>query len=311
MDTLHQSDSIGNLPTKKCIGPCGRTLPATTEFFRKQKAGKYGLQSRCKECCSYLWKNPPEKPTPPPDGYKLCIGPCGRTLLATTEFFHKCTSGKYGLHAWCKECRKAYQDEYRQEHYEKLLEQNRNYHRKHREEINASRRENEQKKAYEKIYRQKYREERIAYNKVYREEHREEMNKQHRNYCKEHREELNAYQRARYPERREEILERRKTPHGRMIKRASEAKRRAQKKGSDGSNTAAQLQEQLKRQKGRCYWRGCKLGKGKGAWHIDHIVPLSRGGTNTMDNIVISCPTCNMHRHNRLPHEVPDFGRLI
>lgn len=37
-------------PMKKCTGPCGRTLPATEEYFYPKKGGKYGLTSRCKEC---------------------------------------------------------------------------------------------------------------------------------------------------------------------------------------------------------------------------------------------------------------------
>lgn len=37
---------------KKCKGPCGRMLPATTEHFWAAKTGKYGLQGKCKACQS-------------------------------------------------------------------------------------------------------------------------------------------------------------------------------------------------------------------------------------------------------------------
>lgn len=36
--------------TKVCTGECGQELPATLEFFGKQKGGKYGLKARCKKC---------------------------------------------------------------------------------------------------------------------------------------------------------------------------------------------------------------------------------------------------------------------
>jgi hypothetical protein len=36
---------------------------------------------------------------------KQCTGTCGQTLPATTEFFHRSQTGKYGLNAMCKVCR--------------------------------------------------------------------------------------------------------------------------------------------------------------------------------------------------------------
>lgn len=31
---------------------------------------------------------------------------------------------------------------------------------------------------------------------------------------------------------------------------------------------------------------------------IDHLTPLSRGGTHTVDNLVMSCGSCNSSKHN-------------
>ncbi len=36
---------------------------------------------------------------------------------------------------------------------------------------------------------------------------------------------------------------------------------------------------------------------------IDHILPTSRGGTNTWDNVVACCQTCNVKKGNRTPKE--------
>ena len=36
----------------------------------------------------------------------------------------------------------------------------------------------------------------------------------------------------------------------------------------------------------------------------DHIVPLSRGGDNTWENVVTSCSPCNNRKGDRLPQEV-------
>jgi len=36
----------------------------------------------------------------------------------------------------------------------------------------------------------------------------------------------------------------------------------------------------------------------------DHLVPLSRGGTNAWTNVVTACSTCNARKGNHLPEEV-------
>src|SRR5262249_4314390 len=35
----------------------------------------------------------------------------------------------------------------------------------------------------------------------------------------------------------------------------------------------------------------------------DHVVPRSRGGTHTWDNVVAACRTCNVRKRDRLLHE--------
>lgn len=45
-----------------------------------------------------------------------------------------------------------------------------------------------------------------------------------------------------------------------------------------------------------CHW--CKIPLDAAAGTIDHIVPLSRGGTNGPDNLVLACEPCNQGRGN-------------
>lgn len=53
-----------------------------------------------------------------------------------------------------------------------------------------------------------------------------------------------------------------------------------------------------------CYYCGVTVAKDR--LQMDHIVPRSRGGTNAIDNLVLSCPSCNKVKDNKflLPEEV-------
>lgn len=46
-----------------------------------------------------------------------------------------------------------------------------------------------------------------------------------------------------------------------------------------------------------CYYCGCKLGKHEKT--IDHKKPVSKGGTNDTDNLVICCKVCNSTKNNK------------
>ncbi|GAC1417311.1 MAG: HNH endonuclease [Actinomycetota bacterium] len=42
---------------------------------------------------------------------------------------------------------------------------------------------------------------------------------------------------------------------------------------------------------------------GKAAENVDHVMPRSRGGTHTWDNVVASCRRCNSSKEDRTPQE--------
>lgn len=93
--------------------------------------------------------------------------------------------------------------------------------------------------------------------------------------------------------------------------RASSARRRAHKRNAEGSFTAKDIAAQKvaqtdKRDVLRCWWCGEPI---KGKYHIDHRIPLSKDGTNYANNLCIACPTCNLSKGAKLPHEWS--GRLL
>ena len=53
-------------------------------------------------------------------------------------------------------------------------------------------------------------------------------------------------------------------------------------------------------QAGRCAYCQCGLGQ---SFHIDHKIPLSRGGTNSKENLCCACFSCNRRKHAKTAEE--------
>lgn len=87
---------------------------------------------------------------------------------------------------------------------------------------------------------------------------------------------------------------------------AKSATRRARKLGAPGTYSDNDVKAIYKSQLGNCWWCGEQVGNN---FHVDHRVPLSRGGSNRIDNLVISCPPCNLSKGPKLPSEWN--GRLL
>jgi len=69
------------------------------------------------------------------------------------------------------------------------------------------------------------------------------------------------------------------------------------KDGYSQNNSWWDLVKQVrKRSGGYCESKGCY----NAASEPHHIVPLSKGGTNTLSNLIDLCPTCHDKRHNHL-----------
>ncbi len=81
---------------------------------------------------------------------------------------------------------------------------------------------------------------------------------------------------------------------------AKNRNRKARKKGNGGTHTAADIQDQYDRQKGRCYYCKKKVGD---TYHVDHVVPLAKGGSNGPENLVVTCPECNLAKGSQHPAE--------
>lgn len=79
--------------------------------------------------------------------------------------------------------------------------------------------------------------------------------------------------------------------------RAIVARRRALVLGAEGSHTKRDVEQLFEEQDGFCL--GCTGDLVELGYHVDHIHPLSKGGSNGPENLQLLCPTCNRQKSNK------------
>lgn len=77
-------------------------------------------------------------------------------------------------------------------------------------------------------------------------------------------------------------------------------KRRALKANAVGNHTESELRQLYADQECRCGYCGMTIYWGiPGDIHEDHVIALSSGGSNSIDNIVLTCAFCNLSKGAR------------
>jgi 5-methylcytosine-specific restriction endonuclease McrA len=198
---------------------------------------------------------------------------CKDFFPPTTDYFYKSPRGREGLGPYCKPCHHA-----------------RAAWNKQKPEVKAK------AQSRKKLYYQAHKEQAREWHGAWYEANREQTLEKDRQFRKEHPEILaqrwqNWYQ----------------TENGKEHCRSRVRNRQARRKGADGNFTHTDILAQHKAQKGRCYYCQIKLIE----YHVDHIVPIIRGGSNEPSNLVLACPHCNMSKGTKLLSEWQQGGRLI
>ncbi len=222
--------------------------------------------------------------------FKFCTGCETEKPLSA---FGKKRGAKDGYQNWCKDCHRNYQEA----HKEEIRQHTRNYEETHKEERREEARQyRETHKEEAKEYRERHKEKAREYMRQYQETHKEEMRRNAARYQKAHKEKVREYLK-RYQRNNPDVY------------RAAYHRRRAKKLNSGGSHTTQEIKDLFVLQDGFCYWCGCKIqnpndksSEGEKP-HLDHVIPLDRGGSNSIENLVWSCWYCNLSKGNKLPNE--------
>lgn len=220
---------------------------------------------------------------------KRCIS-CSMEYSATPEHFHRDKTKSDGLDPRCKHCRKDNAHQYFLKNKESILQKN------------ADRRKENPDKATEQArkWAERNPEKRKRIVRKWIESHRPKIAEAMRNWRKENKEHYLQYDRE-YNERnreRKRANAQRAREKNRDRYRSYQHQYRTRKLANGGSHTAEDIQRQYESQQGCCFWCSVQVT----AYHVDHVIPLSRGGSDYPENIVIACPTCNTSKNDKIPY---------
>lgn len=95
--------------------------------------------------------------------------------------------------------------------------------------------------------------------------------------------------------------ERRYVRENPLVKIAKDNNRRSRKQKA-GRHTKADLAEIISMQNYKC--AVCEIGiRKRSSRHLDHIIPLSKGGSNERQNLQFLCVSCNLSKGDKYPED--------
>lgn len=255
---------------------CGIAKPLSSEFFHAAPRHKDGFGSWCKICIRErereLKGQKARVYSVVENGTKLCMR-C--EIKLPVENFHQEIGATGNKRSWCKSCVAEYDREYRSKTKDKRKLQKQDYQIENREKLAAYHHD------YYLTNRPKF----------------QEKSKQH--YLSDR----NQY--ILRSKKRYQTLK--NTPEFKIVRRAADSRRRVRIANAGKGFTAQDIMTQLDMQQGICWW--CNKPLDPSNYHIEHRIPLARGGSNNADNICIACPKCNLSKGAKMPWEW--IGRLL
>lgn len=178
----------------------------------------------------------------------------------TTDFGLR-KNRKYSLNSQCKQCINLKSKKYREENREKVLET--------------------QKESYKRNKKN-----RLEKNKEYKNKNKDKIKIDNNNYCKKRRKEDIQFKKM------ENIRAKNRINLKRAIKYYNEGKN----ENLPSKSPSRLLLKLYEIQNNICAYCNNDMTDNI---HIDHIIPLSKNGSNEVDNLILCCSTCNLSKNNK------------
>lgn len=219
---------------------------------------------------------------------KVCTG-CGNAYPVTSDYFHRSKPSPDGFHPRCKQCRSAQAAARFQRDRERILEKGAEWKRNNPDKVLAqamawSKNHPERRKEIVRKANKKRQPKATVYARQWRETNREHARAADREY------------RTKNRDRRR--LTAAKAREGNRERYRAYSRNRYALTWSNGTHTADDVIQQYDKQGGLCYWCSNPVNQ---LYHVDHVIPVSRGGSNSPENLVIACPSCNQRKSDLLP----------
>lgn len=219
-----------------------------------------------------------------------------------------------------------YGKRYRVVNAEKRKESGKNYRERNSQQIKAKKREyylrnKESINNKTKFYSESNKDRIAKYQKSYRTKNEEALKKSKARYRAENKENIKAKKRQEYKDNRDKYLAR---VRAWMLENPEKRRQNAlnwwrnhpeaahARRNAEGSFTADDIARIRNAQKNRCAICRCILINRPRFIHIDHIVAVTKGGTNWPKNLQLLCQSCNGSKYNHDPIEfMQSLGYLL
>lgn len=198
----------------------------------------------------------------------------------------------------CKQCINARRKEARKNNLEKCRAQDKQRYVKDREKrLEAA-----------KIYARANKEKRENSRKAYAEKHRLDIKVKSKQYYEANKEKIRANAKNYYNKNKEYLKASKQaylqTEAGRLaIKNGRNAYKARKKSTDDKTVTISALQNLAIAQNNQCSYCKCPIDIADRSVHLDHYIPLSKGGAHSITNVVWACAKCNLRKNDKLPKD--------
>ena len=200
--------------------------------------------------------------------------------------FRKDSSKRDGRRGYCKTCHKNINAAWAAAHQDMAAAAKRKWKQRNKEKVLASRAADaERAKQRAALWYKQNKERALLASADYQRRHRERVRLNQSAWRERNVEKKRAYDARYWRDNIEATL-------------ARNAKRRARKNGAGGAFTSADIRALREKQRGRCAICKNKL---ESVFHRDHIMPLTRGGSNSIENIQLLCVPCNLSKGAKDP----------